>query len=124
MDLRPDFRVVDFRLVFRPVDFREEDLRALVRAADLRVVLFLELLFLEVLFDARLRGTFSPFSRASLIPIAIACFRLVTLRPPRVLSVPLARRRAALATVALAFLPYFLPEDFLRAPPLDFRAAI
>ncbi|HSU98436.1 MAG TPA: hypothetical protein VLI40_14470, partial [Gemmatimonadaceae bacterium] len=52
------------------------------------------------------------FSLASLIPIAIACLRLVTLRPPRVLSLPCLRRRIALPTVELAFLLYFLPDDF------------
>jgi len=31
----------------------------------------------------RFRGTFAPARRASLRPIAIACFRLLTLRPER-----------------------------------------
>jgi len=45
----------------------------------------------------RLRdGTFWPFSRASLSPIAMACLRLFTVRPERpLLSVPLLRRRIA-----------------------------
>jgi hypothetical protein len=45
----------------------------------------------------RLRdGTFSPFSRASLRPMAIACLRLFTVRPERpLLSDPLLRRRIA-----------------------------
>jgi len=45
----------------------------------------------------RLReGTFWPFSRASLSPMAIACLRLFTVRPERPLfSVPFLRRRIA-----------------------------
>lgn len=108
--LRVDFRLDDLRLD----DFFAADFRVLlVRAADLRAVDLR-----APLFDARLRGTFSPFSRASLIPIAIACLRLVTLRPPRVLRVPCLRRRIALPTVELALLLYFRPDDFR----LDFRA--
>jgi hypothetical protein len=116
-DFRLDFRLDDFL----PADFRPEDLRPvdffllLVRAADLR-----ELDLRDDVLDVRLRGVFSPFSLASLIPIAIACLRLVTLRPPRVLSVPCLRRRIALPTVELAFLLYFLPDDFL----LDLRADV
>jgi hypothetical protein len=34
------------------------------------------------------RGTFAPFSRASLRPMAMACFRLFTLRPDPLFSVP------------------------------------
>jgi hypothetical protein len=56
----------------------------------------------EDFFDVRLRGTFSPFSRASESPIAIACSGLFTVPPcpcfPR-LSVPCLRRRIALSTV-------------------------
>ncbi|HEY8310667.1 MAG TPA: hypothetical protein VIG47_08925, partial [Gemmatimonadaceae bacterium] len=101
---------------FRPDDFLTVDFfLALVRAADLRVVDLR-----DDVFDVRLRGVFSPFSLASLIPIAIACLRLVTLRPPRVLSVPCLRRRIALPTVALALLLYFLPDDFR----LDLRADV
>jgi hypothetical protein len=116
-DFRLDFRLDDFL----PAGFRPEDLRPvdffllLVRAADLR-----ELDLRDDVLDVRLRGVFSPFSLASLIPIAIACLRLVTLRPPRVLSVPRLRRRIALPTVELAFLLYFLPDDFL----LDLRADV
>jgi len=121
-DHRDDFRADDFRADdFLPVDFRLEDLRpvdfflALVRAADLR-----EVDFRADFLDVRLRGVFSPFSLASLIPIATACLRLVTLRPPRVLSVPRLRRRIALPTVELAFLLYFLPDVFR----LDLRADV
>jgi len=109
---RDDFLAVDFRPEdLRPVDF----FLALVRAADLR-----EADLRADVLDARLRGVFSPFSRASFIPIASACLRLVTLRPPRVLSVPCLRRRIALPTVALALLLYFLPDDFR----LDLRADV
>jgi hypothetical protein len=80
----------------REEDFREEDFRAA---------------FFDARVDARLRGTFSPFSRASLIPIAIACSRLVTLRPLLDLSVPCLRRRIALSTVELALLLYFRLDD-------------
>jgi len=58
-----------------------------------------------------LRGTFAPFSRASLRPIAIACFRLLTRRPERPLfSVPRFRRRIADSTLFDAFLPYLAIE--------------
>jgi hypothetical protein len=54
-------------------------------------------------------GTFAPFFRASLSPIAIACFRLVT-RPPcpdfPLRSVPLFIRRTALFTLLPAAFPY------------------
>jgi len=46
-------------------------------------------------------GTFAPFSRASLSPIAIACLRLVTLRPLRPLRrVPCFRLCMASRTVS------------------------
>jgi hypothetical protein len=51
----------------------------------------------------RLRGTFAPFSRASLNPIAIACLRLLTLAPDPDFKVPRLRRRIALSTVLDAF---------------------
>jgi hypothetical protein len=54
-----------------------------------------------------LRGTFAPFSRASLKPIAMACLRLVTFRPDPLLSVPFFRRRMADSTFFEADLPYF-----------------
>jgi hypothetical protein len=69
--------------------------------------------------ELRLRGTFAPFLRASDSPIAIACFRLVTLPPwpdfPR-RSVPRFRRRIAPSTLFPAERPYLRPLDFL----LDF----
>jgi hypothetical protein len=68
----------------------------------------------------RFRGTFAPFFRASDKPIAIACFRLFTVRPllPD-LSVPFFLLRIALSTRFEAALPYFrLPEDFRVAIPV------
>jgi hypothetical protein len=63
-------------------------------------------------FDVDLRevfrdGTFAPFSRASLSPIAIACLRLVTFLPELLLSVPFFFRRIADSTLFDAALPYF-----------------
>ena len=53
-------------------------------------------------------GTFAPDRRASERPIAMACLRLVTLRPDRPLrSVPRFRSRIARATLRCACLPYF-----------------
>jgi hypothetical protein len=49
----------------------------------------------------------APFFLASDRPIAIACFRLLTLRPEPLVNVPRFRRRIALSTVFPAFLPYF-----------------
>ena len=51
-------------------------------------------------------GTLAPFSRASLRPMAIACLRLVTLRPDPLLSVPFFRRCIADRTVSWLFFPY------------------
>ncbi|HZS60836.1 MAG TPA: hypothetical protein VFA43_16295, partial [Gemmatimonadaceae bacterium] len=59
-------------------------------------------------------GTFAPFFRASLSPIAIACLRLFTVPPlpPRPdLSVPRFRRRIALATRFDAAFPYLRAID-------------
>ena len=56
-----------------------------------------------------MRGTRAPFLRASLRPMAMACFRLVTFLPLRpLLSVPRLRRRIADRTVLLAPRLYFL----------------
>jgi hypothetical protein len=53
-------------------------------------------------------GTFLPSRRASDSPIAIACLRLLTLRPERpLLSVPDLRFFIARPTLADAFLEYF-----------------
>jgi hypothetical protein len=54
-----------------------------------------------------LRGTFAPFFRASLRPIAIACLRLFTRPPDPLFSVPFFRRRIADSTLFEADLPYF-----------------
>jgi hypothetical protein len=54
-----------------------------------------------------LRGTFAPFFLASLRPIAIACFRLVTFLPDPLLSVPFFRRCIVDFTFFDADLPYF-----------------
>jgi hypothetical protein len=63
--------------------------------------------FLRELFRA---GTFPPFSLASLRPIAMACFRLFTLRPELLFSVPFLRRRIADFTRFCADLPYLAME--------------
>jgi hypothetical protein len=87
------FRAVDLRAV----DLRAVDLRAVLRADDVR----------DVLRRLRRDGTFAPFSRASSRPIAIACLRLLTVRPEPLLSVPRLRRRIVDSTFFDADLPYF-----------------
>ena len=60
-------------------------------------------------------GTFAPLSRASESPMAIACFRLLTVPPLPPLpdfKVPFSNRRIALSTDLPAALPYFRPELF------------
>jgi hypothetical protein len=53
-------------------------------------------------------GTFCPAARASERPIAIACLRLLTVRPERPLfNVPALRFFIARSTVADAFAEYF-----------------
>ena len=53
-------------------------------------------------------GTFAPAARASESPIAIACLRLLTVRPERPLfKVPALRFFIARSTVLDAFLEYF-----------------
>jgi hypothetical protein len=53
-------------------------------------------------------GTFCPAARASERPIAIACLRLLTVRPERPLfNVPALRFFIARSTVADAFVEYF-----------------
>lgn len=68
-------------------------------------------------FFCFLAGTLAPFSRASLRPMAMACFRLVTFAPELLLSVPVFRRCIADFTVFAADLPYFamLSSCALRA---------
>jgi hypothetical protein len=67
-------------------------------------------------FRDRLLGTFAPFSRASLRPMAIACFRLVTFAPDPLLSVPRLRRRIADSTFFDADFPYFA----ISLPPIAY----
>jgi hypothetical protein len=64
------------------------------------------LLFYFLRVDLRRGGTRAPFSRASLNAMAMACFRLVTLRPDPDRSVPRFRRRIVLSTVSEAFFEY------------------
>ena len=52
-------------------------------------------------------GTLAPASRASLKPIAMACFRLVTFPPDPERSVPCFRSCIARSTFFCAFFPYF-----------------
>lgn len=52
-------------------------------------------------------GTFAPFSRASLSPMAMACLRLVTFRPEPLFSVPFFLRRIVDSTLLDADFPYF-----------------
>ena len=52
-------------------------------------------------------GTLPPLLRASLSAMAMACLRLVTLRPELLLSVPRLRRRIVDSTFFEAALPYF-----------------
>jgi hypothetical protein len=67
------------------------------------VFFFFAAFFFEAFF-----GTFLPSARASDNPIAIACFRLVTLRPERPLfKVPALRFFITRSTSADAFLEYF-----------------
>jgi hypothetical protein len=56
-------------------------------------------------------GTFAPFFRASLRPIAMACLRLFTFRPEPLSSVPRFRRRIADSTFFDADFPYFAIDD-------------
>jgi hypothetical protein len=85
---RDDFRLEDLR---ERDDFRLDD----VRLDDLRE-------------DDLRDGTLSPSRRASLRPIAMACLRLVTLRPldPE-RSVPCLRSRITFSTFFWARGPYF-----------------
>ena len=77
-----------------------------MRVDDERAHLFLVVRFRFPPLDLR-RGTFAPFLRASLRPIAIACLRLVTFRPDPLLSVPFFLRRIVDLTFFEAPLLYF-----------------
>jgi hypothetical protein len=68
-------------------------------------------------FFAAFFGTFLPLALASDNPIAIACLRLLTLRPERPLfSVPALRFFIARLTSVDAFFEYLRAIDFLRLP--------
>src|ERR1700742_629021 len=69
---------------------------------------FFAVFFLAAFFFEAFFGTFLPSARASDSPIAIACLRLVTLRPERPLfKVPALRFFITRSTSADAFLEYF-----------------
>ncbi len=119
---------VDFFLVdeerFDVDFFRDDDFFAvdLFRLDPFFAVDFFAVDFrLDDFFRLDLRGTLAPSSRASESPIAIACLRLVTLRPLPLFSVPRFRSCIARATFLLALRPYFRPLDFFAAmcPPVD-----
>jgi hypothetical protein len=75
---------------------------------------FFALRFFAVRFFAVFFGTFAPAARASESPIAIACLRLLTLRPERPLfSVPALRFFIARPTLAAAFFAYFRAMNIL-----------
>ena len=57
-------------------------------------------------YAAFLRGTFAPDLRASLMPIAIACLRLFTLRLPPDFSLPCLYSRMTLPTLLCALRLY------------------
>jgi len=66
----------------------------------------------------------APFSLASFKPMAIACLRLVTLRPEPLFSVPRLRRRIADFAVFDAPLPYFAMDTSTPARGCNYRARI
>jgi hypothetical protein len=80
---------------------------------------FFAVFFFEVFrFFVAFFGTFLPLARASDSPIAIACLRLLTLRPERPLfSVPALRFFIARLTSVDAFFEYLRAITFLRLPP-------
>jgi hypothetical protein len=65
---------------------------------------------LDFLREAFRAGTFPPLCRASLRPMAIACFRLLTRLPELLFSVPFLRRCIADFTRFCADLPYLAIE--------------
>jgi hypothetical protein len=82
---------------------------ALLLAMTVKAHYLFDFRFLELfLFFERFLGTFLPSALASERPIAIACLRLLTLRPDRPLfRVPALRFLIARPTLADAFLEYF-----------------
>lgn len=98
-------------LLFVPVDLRDEDF-----VPELRFVLddffdedFFDADFLEPpldFFDEDLRdGVLSPSARASEIPMAIACLRLVTFLPELLFNFPSPYSCIVLLTLFCAFFP-------------------
>jgi len=72
--------------------------------------------FDDFFFEDFFGGTFLPSRRASESPIAIACLRLLTLRPVRpLLKVPALRFFIARPTLADAFLEYLRAMVILPA---------
>jgi hypothetical protein len=75
--------------------------------------------FFETFFFDAFFGTFLPSARASDSPIAIACLRLVTLRPDLPLfKVPALRFFITRSTSAEAFLEYFRAFRAMMILPL------
>ena len=74
--------------------------------------------FQRSLLRLRFLGTSAPFFRASLRPMAIACFRLRTVRPDPLFSVPFFLRRMADFTRLPAAFPY------LAMPSLNARTVL
>jgi hypothetical protein len=64
--------------------------------------------------DDRRDGTLAPLRRDSFRPIAIACFRLRTVRPDPLFRVPRLRRRIVERTFFDADFPYFAMESSWR----------
>ncbi len=62
-------------------------------------------------------GTLAPSSRASLSPMAMACLRLLTVRPDPLFSVPFFLRRIVDATFFAAAFPYFAITFLLDSLP-------
>jgi hypothetical protein len=78
--------------------------------------------FFEAFFFEAFFGTFMPSARASDSPIAIACLRLVTLRPERPLfNVPALRFFITRSTSAEALLEYFRAVRAMMILPLAKR---
>jgi hypothetical protein len=110
----PEFLNTHYFFIYFFEPFEEDRLREDREDAFERVFEALFRLVLDFDFDldfdfeaAFFFGTFAPFALASLSPIAIACFRLFTVCPEPLLSVPFFLRCIALSTVSWAFFPYF-----------------
>jgi hypothetical protein len=83
---------------------------------------FFALRFFGVFFFEAFFGTFLPSALASDSPIAIACLRLVTLRPERPLfKVPALRFFITRSTSAEALLEYFRAFRAMMVLPLPER---